>query len=190
MKIRHAQRCVTALCAALWPLLLAPLPLSSQVSPSAREPLVWHWFGTCTSGDSLLLEFHADGNLIYSSAFPICHVRRADTKPEPQERLLTFRFDAAPRRFGPQYRAVDPEPISVTVWEAGRRPTGIMLGVSFATAERVLLNTRHLARPDSPAKSAWIRGLELITRPVRRAERSVRRPRNASSPTLPETLTC
>jgi hypothetical protein len=172
VKLLRAQRCVTALCATLLPLVLAPASLSSQASPSAREPLVWHWFGTCASRDSLLLEFHADGNLVYSSAFPICHVRRADTKPEPQERLLTFRFDAAPRRFGPQYRAVDPEPISATVWEAGRRPTGIMLGVSFATAERVLLNTRHLARPDTPARSAWITGLELITRPVRRAERT------------------
>jgi hypothetical protein len=172
VKLLRAQRCVTALWATLFPLVLAPSPLSSQASRSAPEPLVWHWFGTCASRDSLQLEFHADGNLVYSSAFPICHVRRADTKPEPQERLLTFRFDAAPRRFGPQYRAVDPEPISATIWEAGRRPTGIMLGVSFATAERVLLNTRHLARPDTPARSAWITGLELITRQVRRTERT------------------
>jgi len=44
----------------------------------------------------------------------------------------------------------------------------VVLGVSFATAERVLLNTRHAARPDGPARSEWIRGLELITRPIRR----------------------
>jgi hypothetical protein len=151
--------------------MLAPAAASSQASP-ARAELVWHWFGSCARSDSLLLEFHADGRLVYSSAFPICHVRRGDIKPEPQERLLTFRFDAAPRRFGRQYRTTDPEPITATVWEAGRRPTVIALGVSFATAERVLLNTRHAARPDAPARSEWIRGLELITRPLRQAERT------------------
>jgi hypothetical protein len=169
------RRCAAALAAAVL-LTLAPVSAWSQALP-AREQLVWHWFGTCPHSDSLLLEFRADGQLVYSSAFPICHVRHADIKGEPQERLLTFRFDAAPRRFGPQYRATDPEAITATVWEAGRRPTAIALGVSFATAERVLLNTRHLARPDAPARSAWIRGLELITRPLRRAARTPSDPR-------------
>jgi hypothetical protein len=165
-----ARGCVTPLTAAVLLLTLAPATASSQ-APPARQELVWHWFGSCARSDSLLLEFHADGHLVYSSAFPICHVHRADIKAEPQQRLLTFRFDAAPRRFGRQYRATDPESITATVWEAGRRPAAIALGVSFATAERVLLNTRHLARPDGSARSEWIKGLELITRPLRRTER-------------------
>jgi hypothetical protein len=161
----------TPFCAAVCALALLPVPVSGQ-APSAREQLVWHWFGGCTSGDSLKLEFHVDGALVYSSTFPICHVHHSEIKPEPQQRLLTFQFDAAPHRFGTQYRASEPEPITGSVWEAGQRRTAVVLGVSFATAERVLLNTRHMARPDSPARSEWIRGLELITRPVRRAERT------------------
>jgi len=149
--------------AAVCALALLPAPASGQ-----REQLVWHWFGGCAGNDSLFLEFHADGKLVYSATFPICHVRRADVRPEPQQRVLTFHFDAAPHRFGAQYRASGPEPITGNVWEADRRGTAVVLGVSFATAERVLLNTRHAARPDSPARSEWIRGLELITRPVRR----------------------
>jgi hypothetical protein len=151
---------------------LIPFALVGQAPPPAREQLVWHWFGDCASSDSLMLEFRVDGKPVYGSAFPICHVRRSAIRPEPQQRLLTFHFDAAPRRFGPRYQASDPEPITGTIWEAGHKATTVVLGVSFATAERVLLNTRHLARPDSPARSEWIRGLELITRPVRRAERT------------------
>ena len=168
MSISPARNGATLLSAAAFALALMPVPVSSQAPPSAREQLVWHWFGACTSGDSLILEFHVDGKLVYSSAFPICRLRRSDIGPEPQQRLLTFRFDAAPRRFGTQYRASEPEPIIGTVWEAGQKGTAIVLGVSFATVERVLLNTRHVARPDTPARSEWIRGLELITRPVRR----------------------
>jgi len=138
--------------AAVCALALLPAPASGQAPSSAREQLVWHWFGGCAGNDSLFLEFHADGKLVYSATFPICHVRRADVRPEPQQRVLTFHFDAAPHRFGAQYRASEPEPITGNVWEADRRGTAVVLGVSFATAERVLLNTRHAARPDSPAR--------------------------------------
>jgi hypothetical protein len=158
----------TPLYAAVCALALIPGPLSGQAPASAREQLVWHWFGGCASSDSLILEFHVDGRLVYSATFPVCHMRRSDIRPEPQQRVLTFHFTAAPHRFGTQYRASEPEPITGNVWEAGQRGTAVMLGVSFATAERVLLNTRHAARPDSPARSEWIRGLEMITRPVRR----------------------
>jgi len=116
----------------------------------------------------LILEFHLDGKLVYSSTFPVCHMRRSDIRPEPQQRVLTFHIAAAPHRFGIQYQASEPEPITGNVWEAGPRRAAVMLGVSFATAERVLLNTRHAARPDRPARSEWVRGLEMITRPVPR----------------------
>ncbi len=172
MSTSPARRCATPLSAAVLALTLRPVLVSGQALPSAREQLVWHWFGACTGSDSLILEFRVDGKLVYSSAFPICQVRHSDIKPEPQQRLLTFRFDAAPRRFGSQYQASEPEPIIGNVWEAGQRRTAIVLRVSFATAKRVLLNTRHVARPDTPARSEWIRGLELITRPVHRVERT------------------
>ena len=168
MSASRVRKSVTPLTAVVCALALMPVPASGQTSPSAREQLVWHWFGGCASRDSLILEFHVDGKLVYSSTFPICHMRRSDIRPEPQERVLTFHFDAAPHRFGAQYRVSEPEPITGNVWEAGQRQTAVVLGVSFATAERVLLNTRHAARPNSSARSEWIRGLELITRPVRR----------------------
>ncbi len=149
---------------------LVPFALSGQALPA--EPVVWHWFGACGSADSLMLSVNVDGKAVYDSTFAICHLRRTEVKPEPQERLLTFSFDAAPRRFGPQYHATEPERIVGTVWEAGRKGNAIVLGVSFATAERVLLNTRHVARADRAGRSEWIRGLVVTTRPVRHARAS------------------
>ena len=168
MSVSRARMLALPLFVTVCALALMAAPLSGQAPRSSREQLVWHWFGGCGGRDSLILEFHVDGQLVYSSTFPVCHMRRADIRPEPQQRILTFRFEAAPHRFGTQYRTAEPEQITGNVWEAGPRQTAVVLGVSFATADRVLLNTRHAARPTSPARSEWIRGLELITRPVRR----------------------
>ncbi|HEY6924682.1 MAG TPA: hypothetical protein VI653_14510, partial [Steroidobacteraceae bacterium] len=132
----RAKWCATPLAAAVSALALMPGPVSGQAPAAARGQLVWHWFGGCTSTDSLILEFHVDGQLVYSTTFPVCHMRRSDIRPEPQQRVLTFHFTAAPHRFGAQYRVSEPEPITGNVWEAAPRGPGVMLGVSFATTER------------------------------------------------------
>src|SRR2546430_2758047 len=80
-------------------------PLSGQARTSAPNEVVWHWFGACASGDSLVLEVHLDGKAVYSSAFPICQSRRSEIQPEPQQRILEFRFDAEPKRFRAQDKA-------------------------------------------------------------------------------------
>lgn len=147
---------------------LIPAAAAGQTPSAARGQLVWHWFSGCVATDSLMLDVRVDGQPVYSTVCPICQLRHSEIRPEPQQRVLTFRFEAAPRRFGPQYRGTEPEPIVGSIWEAGQKSNGIVLRVSFATAERVLLNTRHVARADAPARSEWIRGIELITRPARR----------------------
>lgn len=159
-----AGRCC-GLTAAILAVALFPTAASGQAPHAAREQLVWHWYGGCATTDSLMLDFQVDGKAVYSTVFPICKIRRADIKPEPQQRLLTFRFEAAPHRFGAQYRAAEPEPIECNIWEAGQEQNAVVLRVSFSTAERVLLNTRHVARAGTAARSEWIRGLALTTRP-------------------------
>ncbi len=153
-------------------LALVPVSLSGQASPSARDEVVWHWFGDCAGGDSLVLEVTLDGKSIYSSAFPICQRRRSAIKPEPQQRILEFRFAGVPGRFGTRYRATEPEPIEGNIWERRGERHAILLGVSFATDQRVLLNTVHVARADSPSRSERVRGLVILTRPARRSDRT------------------
>jgi len=151
---------------------LLPVPLSGQEPPSARDAVIWHWFGACAGNDSLVLEVSLDGKSVYSTAFPICKTRRAQIKPEPQQRLLEFRFDAVPRRFGPRSRVTAPQPIECNVWESGGQRNAILLGVSFASGDQVLLNMHHIAQADAPSRSERVRGLVVTTRPVRRGDRT------------------
>jgi hypothetical protein len=153
-------------------LALMPVTVSGQAPPSARDGVIWHWFGPCAGNDSLVLEVSLDGKSVYSSAFPICKTLRAQIKPEPQQRLLEFRFDAVPRRFGPRSRATEPQPIECNVWESGGRRNAILLGVSFASGDQVLLNMHHTAQADAPSRSERVRGLVVTTRPVRRRDRT------------------
>ena len=153
-------------------LVLLPVSVSGQAPTAAPDEVVWHWFGDCLSSDSLVLEVSLDGTSLYSSAFPICQARRAEITPEPQQRILEFRFDAVPRRFGPRSRATATQPIDANVWEAGGERHAIVLGVSFATEHQVLLNAHHVARADAASRSERVRGLVITTRPVRRGDRT------------------
>jgi hypothetical protein len=153
-------------------LALIPVSLSGQAPTSARDEVVWHWFGDCAGRDSLVLEVSLDGKSLYRSVFPICRVRRRQIKPEPQEQLLEFRFVGVPRRFGTRYRATEPEPIQGTVWESGGGRDAILLGVSFAADQQVLLNMHHTARVGSESRSERTRGLVITTRPVQRSNRT------------------
>ena len=158
----------------VWALALALMPVSvcAQTRTSARDEVVWHWLGACATSDSLALELHFDGKPLHSSVFSICQVRRTEIKPEPQQRVLQFRFDGDPRRFRSENRATGTQPIEGNIWDAGGERDAILLGVSFSTQQQVLLNTIHVARARSPSRSERIRGLVITTRPVHRSERT------------------
>jgi hypothetical protein len=153
-------------------LALALMPISVSGQGAARDEVVWHWFSVCPSGDSLVLEVRVDGKDVHTSAVPICQIRRGAIKPEPQQRLIAFRFDAAPRRFGTRNPSTEPQRITGNIWEARRQRDVLRLGVSFATEHQVLMNTVHVARVDAAARSEYIRGLVITTRPVKRADRT------------------
>src|SRR3989441_12741800 len=99
-------------------LALTPVTVSGQTQRAVPGEVVWHWFADCASSDSLALELSLDGKSLYSSAFPICQARRKEIRPEPQQRILAFRFDAEPHRFRTQYRATGAQPIEGNIWEA------------------------------------------------------------------------
>lgn len=153
-------------------LALIPVSVSGQARTSAPNEVVWHWFGVCASGDSLVLDVRLDGNALYSSTFPICRVRRREIKPEPQQRILEFRFDGEPHRFRRRYQESGPQPIDGSIWEVGGDRQTIRLGVQLATEQQVLLNTTHVARAGSSSRSERVRGLVITTRPVRRGART------------------
>ena len=148
---------------------LAPAPLAAQGDEAggrrAADEVVWHWFGRCAGHDSLELNVTLDGQLLFASTFQICHQRRADIKPDPQQRILEFRFKAAPNRFR-THTSRDPVPITADIWEAGAETYGMRLGISFSSDAQVLLNTIHTARAQAASRSEQVRGMVIATRPV------------------------
>ncbi len=149
-------------------LALMPVSVSGQTRTSAPNEVVWHWYGVCASGDSLVLEVRLDGNALYNSTFAICQVRRREIKPEPQQRILEFRFDGEPHRFRSRYHTSGTQPIDGSIWEVGGDRQAIRLGVQLATEQQVLLNTTHVARARFASRSERVHGLVITTRPVRR----------------------
>ena len=154
--------------AAIVLLLALPVALVAQSEGSSRpspSEVVWHWFGTCSGRDSLVLEVTFDGQPLYKSQFLVCKQRRGDIKPDPQQRILEFTLNAAPNRFraGSEKNV---QPISAAIWELGTRPEGPRLGIQFASEKQVLMNATHQARALGTARSEWIRGLVLVTHPV------------------------
>src|SRR5882672_1982165 len=99
-------RAFALLCGAALALALTSARVSAQTASAARSDVVWHWFSNCATGDSLVLDVRFDGKAIYSATFPVCKMRRSQIKPEPEQRFLSFRFVALPRRF----RAANKEP--------------------------------------------------------------------------------
>jgi len=149
-------------CAAVLPVALPRAVAAQTVRP---DQVVWHWFTGCAGRDSLSLRIVFDGQPLYSAVFPICHLRHGDIKPDPEERVLTFHFSAAPSRFRAQSsRAV--QPLNGSIWESGSDPYALHLGVSVATEEMVLLNMTHVAKPDQSSRTERVRGMVITTSPV------------------------
>jgi hypothetical protein len=147
---------------------LTPVAARGQSESDARpspNDVVWHWYGSCAGRDSLVFDVTLDGQPLYSSTFPICKQRRGDIKPDPQQRTLEFRFNAAPKRFRAG-SAKEVQPIRADVWEAARETYGIRFGISFSIEPQVLLNTNHIARPQAASRSEQVRGVVITTHPV------------------------
>jgi hypothetical protein len=141
---------------------------ASGQSTNSRNDVVWHWFGDCASGDSLVVDVRFDGKDIYSSTLPVCKMRRSQIKPEPQQRFLSFEFVALPRRFRAGNKEPEPVPIRGAIWETDGDATSIRLGVQFAMEGLSLLNAHHPARIASETRTEPVRGLLITTRPVKK----------------------
>ena len=85
------------------------------------------------------------------------------------QRTLVFKI-AGPHKslFGEPRK----ETLEGNVWQAGRDPDGIVLGVSFARPKRVWCNSLHVLDPNKASKTVLARGLIVKTAPTRHEERA------------------
>jgi hypothetical protein len=134
-------------------------PANAAASPQGGA--VWNWDSRCSSPKKIRIEAILDGKRIYESKFSICHLFKYSQPVKPQ-RTLVFRITAPHKSlFGEPAK----EPLEGDVWEAGRDPDAIVLGVSFSGPQQIWCNSLHILYPNKASKTILARGLIIRTSP-------------------------
>jgi hypothetical protein len=148
-----------------------------------REAVVpqanWYWSDGCRQGKTLQVDVLLDGKSIYRSFLVICRINSADVRPEEAAPNIAFSFKGG-HTFQDQYRTTSGEAIEGKIWQVGREPDGLLLGVSFSTKHQVLLNSIHFAKPDSLSESELDPGLVIRTHPTPARVSALNEPRAGS----------
>ena len=111
----------------------AQSPPQGSIPPGKGQ---WYWFENCSDGRRLGIEVLLDGKAIHHSTFPIC---RASNPPQAKQQKIVPFFFRGGHVFQGQYSTRRTKTIEGNVWKAGADPEAIVVGVSFATERRVLL---------------------------------------------------
>jgi|GEM_PF-1778441 len=134
-----------------------------KVSP-VRDETGWHWFQNCNEHKAMRLEVLLDGKIIYHSSFPICRANTGSNAARRQ-RVIAFYFKGG-HVFQGEYHTAREQIIEGNIWQAGADSDAMLLGVSFSSKKQVLLNTIHVAKPDSASASEVDRGIVVRTFPT------------------------
>jgi hypothetical protein len=129
--------------------------------------IVWQWFEGCVSAQQMHVDVQLNGRALYSNSFPACTMRREDVPVESPQKLLEFFFRGHAGLFGAEFDRLGTVDIEGNIWRAGGEADALLLGISFATPDRVLLNSVHIATARSAARSTMAKGLVVHTSAVR-----------------------
>jgi hypothetical protein len=145
--------------------LAIPLACFSQ-SSTLPGKAVWSWLGECDVGKMIGIDVFLNRRSIYHSGFRACLIDREDAKAESQQRHKQFYFSGG-HTFQGQYHTKESDKIEGDIWQAGADPDGILLGLSFANKDQVLLNTIHIAKPGKASQTKVDSGIVVKTYPLR-----------------------
>jgi hypothetical protein len=95
--------------------------------------------------------------VLYRGVVPICRGTR-----NAEDGRVEFHF-AGGHLFQGKYRTRSTDSIEGDIWQAGGEPGALSLGISFDTKNQILLNTLHIARPDTQTSSELHKGLFITT---------------------------
>ena len=98
---------------------------------------------------------------VYSGVFPVCRMRRKDIPDESPQKVLAFRFRTSAGIFASEFGPMGSQELEGNIWRTGGDPDAILLGVSFATPDRILLNSVHVAQRNQVSRSVLARGLTI-----------------------------
>ncbi len=138
---------------------------------AAEEGPVWFWFATC-SGPVMGIEVRFDKATIVKVAVPLCQADRGSADNQGQ-RVGKIRFSFRPTRaiVWEGYRETDNKTkagqlLDGDIWQAGADPGVLLVGVSFADAHFIYMNTIHIAHPAQPDETKIADGLTILTYPI------------------------
>jgi hypothetical protein len=161
----HQTEVMRRLKTCLAPAMLGIVIAATVASPadavtSPKGDAVWDWYARCSSPKQIRIEVSLNGKRIYKTTFGIC--RTDYPQLMKSQRTLVFKI-AGPHKslFGEPRK----ETLEGNVWQAGRDPDGIVLGVSFAGPNRVWCNSLHILDPNKASKTVLARGLIVRTAP-------------------------
>lgn len=149
-----------ALCGVLI-LFFVAFALSTLSQTSTNGEKVWYWFADCHDGKMLGVQVLLDRKPIYRAEFRACQMDRNVTNSESK----VFYFPGG-HTFQREYHTKKTERIEGNIWQAGADPDGLLLGLSFMTKDRVLLNTIHIAKPDKIMETEIDSGVFVKTYPL------------------------
>jgi hypothetical protein len=153
---------ITAKCSLLLITALVAASACAQKSSSRSEPteIVWTWSKRCSGDHKLGVTVRLDSRVLYRGVLPICRGSR-----DAQGGRVEFHF-AGGHNFQGEYPTRSTNRIEGDIWQAEGDPDDSILGISFATAKQILLNTLHVARPDKQASSELDQGVFIATEPA------------------------
>ncbi|WP_213602510.1 hypothetical protein [Pseudoxanthomonas japonensis] len=132
------------------------IPLAGSAKEGS-SPQVWQLRDDCDRPTVVYLRVDAGKTRLLEARMPLCKGSRepaAESKPP-----IDFAAPGIATRFDiPQDAA-----LTGSLWVAGAEPDGVILGISFHTEERVLLNTMRFVPSSTASQSDIMEGVRLST---------------------------
>jgi hypothetical protein len=132
----------------------------------AQPDRLWFWFGDCPNPKQMQVEIVVDGQTVYRSKAHACRIARSQEVNEAEQKTVYQFYFSGGHTFQDKYHTSRNDKIEGDIWEAGADPDDILLGVSFATRNQVLLNATHIVKPGRPTQTTVDRGVLIKTYPI------------------------
>jgi sulfur relay (sulfurtransferase) complex TusBCD TusD component (DsrE family) len=161
----HFPSAIRKLCTVALALFMICTTVSCQ-EDRAQPDRLWFWFGDCPNPKQMQVEIVVDGQTVYRSRFHACRLARSQRVDEAEQKTMYRFYFSDGHTFQNEYHASKNDKIEGNIWEAGADPNDILLGVSFATRDQILINTVHIVKPGRPTQMTLDRGVLIKTYPV------------------------
>jgi hypothetical protein len=128
---------------------------------------LWFWSRDCHDGVVMGIRITVEGQIVYRSTFRACRILNNEPNKYDEKGMREFYFPGG-HTFQGEYHTTNREKIEGDIWEAGADPADILLGVTFSTRRRELLNSVYIVKPGETSKSVLDPIFVITTHPIKK----------------------